>query len=126
MSLRQEYLQITHGDRNVGQQMARQAGRKIFIRKLVSDAQKKTAKQCQKRIARTTCRRNAPSTHQDFKSRPIQNHFGVVKTKYERTIKHWAENKQRRFGLKGISHDTNIISLSPISETYQEGSLCKP
>jgi hypothetical protein len=38
-----------------------------------------------------------------------------------RVIKHWAVNKPRRFGLKGISHDMNIINLSPVSETDAEG-----
>ena len=39
------------------QKIACQAGRKVFVRKLVPDAQKKTGKQRQQRIARTTCRR---------------------------------------------------------------------
>ena len=39
------------------QQIACQGGRKVFVRKLVPDAQEKTAIQRQKRIARTISRR---------------------------------------------------------------------
>jgi hypothetical protein len=80
MSLRQEYLQITQGYRNAGTQMTRQAGRKLFVRKLVPDTLQKTVKQRPKRIARTTCPIRANFTHQGFKPRPIQNRFGVVLT----------------------------------------------
>ena len=103
------------------QQITRQAGRKLFVRKLVPDTLQKNAKQRQKRMAQTTCRIRANFTHQGFKPRPIQNHLGVVLTMERRVIKHWAANKPRWFGHKGISHDMNIINLSPISETDAEG-----
>jgi len=47
---------------------------------------------------------------------------GIVQTSQGSMIKLCAGNKQRWLGLKGISHDTNITNLRPMSETYAEVS----
>jgi len=73
-------MTVFAGTETVEQQIVRQAGRKLFVRRFVPGAPQKTTKQRQQRIARTPRRRRVNFTHQGFKSRPIQNRFGFVQT----------------------------------------------
>jgi hypothetical protein len=119
--LRQEYLQITQSDRNAGTTNDAPSWPQVVRPKACTRYPVKDCETTPETDSSDDLSYTRKFNQQGFKPRPIQNRSGVVLTMDRRVIKHWAANKPRRFGLKGISHDMNIINLSPISETDAEG-----